>query len=293
MNELRGAGVALVTPFNTDGTVDFESLARIIDFQINEGMNYLVVLGTTGETATLTAAERKQVWTFASKHVNGRLPLVAGIGGNNTQEIVEQVESFAIEGYCAILSVSPYYNKPTQEGIYQHYKAIALVSKLPLILYNVPGRTGSNMSPVTTLRLANDFANIIATKEASGCFSQFNEIMRDKPADFLLISGDDPITLPMMAIGAVGIISVVGNAYPSQVAELTRLCTAGDFIAARSLHNQLLEITRLCFTEANPCGVKYILQQKGIINTDAVRLPLVTVTTASQQAITAELQKLG
>ncbi len=293
MNELRGAGVALVTPFNTDGTVDFESLARLIDFQINKGMNYLVVLGTTGETATLTAAERKQVWMFASKQVNGRLPLVAGIGGNNTQEIVEQVKDFAIAGYCAILSVSPYYNKPTQEGIYQHYKAIALASKLPLILYNVPGRTGSNMSPATTIRLAKDFQNIVATKEASGSFSQFNELMRDKPTDFLLISGDDPITLPMMAIGAVGIISVVGNAYPAEVAELTRLCTAADFVTARTLHNQLLEITQLCFTEANPCGVKYILQEKGIINTDAVRLPLVPVTTTSQEAIKAELLKLG
>lgn len=291
MNELHGAGVALVTPFNADGTVDFDSLAQLIDYQIDSGMNYLVSLGTTGEVATLTKDERKRIWDFTVKQVNARVPLVAGIGGNNTAEIVEQIKNFDPTGFCAILSVSPYYNKPVQEGIYQHYKAIAEASPLPIILYNVPGRTGSNMTPSTTIRLAKDFKNIVATKEASGNFAQFNEILRDKPADFLLISGDDPATLPMMALGAVGIISVVGNAYPAQVSKLAALCTAGSFTEARTIHNALLEITDLCFVEGNPCGVKYILQEKGI-GQDYVRLPLIPVSANIQTAIKAEMQKL-
>jgi len=291
MNELHGAGVALVTPFNADGTVDFDSLAQLIDYQIDSGMNYLVSLGTTGEVATLTKDERKRIWDFTVKQVNARVPLVAGIGGNNTAEIVEQIKNFDPTGFCAILSVSPYYNKPLQEGIYQHYKAIAEASPLPIILYNVPGRTGSNMTPATTIRLAKDFKNIVATKEASGNFAQFNEILRDKPADFLLISGDDPATLPMMALGAVGIISVVGNAYPAQVSKLAALCTAGSFTEARTIHNALLEITDLCFVEGNPCGVKYILQEKGI-GQDYVRLPLIPVSANIQTAIKAEMQKL-
>ncbi|MFD2968858.1 4-hydroxy-tetrahydrodipicolinate synthase [Sphingobacterium bambusae] len=291
MNELQGAGVALVTPFNADGSIDFESLGRLIDFQIDEGMNYLVSLGTTGETATLTAEERKQVWAYTSERVNGRVPLVAGLGGNNTSEIVKQVASFDFSGYCALLSVSPYYNKPTQEGIYQHYKAIAEVAKLPVILYNVPGRTGSNMSPATTIRLAQDFKHIVATKEASGSFAQFSEIMRDKPADFLLISGDDPVTLPMMALGAVGIISVIGNAFPKEVATLASLCAAGNYAEAREIHNSLLKLTELCFVESNPCGVKYIMKQLGIIATDQVRLPLVPVSASLQATIDQELAK--
>lgn len=291
MNELHGAGVALVTPFNADGTVDFDSLAQLIDYQIDSGMNYLVSLGTTGEVATLTKEERKRIWDFTVKQVNARVPLVAGIGGNNTAEIVEQIKNFDPAGFCAILSVSPYYNKPVQEGIYQHYKAIAEASPLPIILYNVPGRTGSNMTPATTIRLAKDFKNIVATKEASGNFAQFNVILRDKPEDFLLISGDDPATLPMMALGAVGIISVVGNAYPAQVSNLAALCTAGNYAEARAIHNSLLEITDLCFVEGNPCGVKYILQEIGI-GQDHVRLPLIPVSVNTQAAIQVEMQKL-
>ncbi|WP_447767153.1 4-hydroxy-tetrahydrodipicolinate synthase [Sphingobacterium faecium] len=291
MNELHGAGVALVTPFNADGTVDFDSLAKLIDYQINSGMNYLVSLGTTGEVATLSKDERKRIWDFTVKQVNARVPLVAGIGGNNTAEMVEQIKNFDPAGFCAILSVSPYYNKPVQEGIYQHYKAIAEASPLPIILYNVPGRTGSNMTPATTIRLAKDFKNIVATKEASGSFAQFNEILRDKPKDFLLISGDDPATLPMMALGAVGIISVVGNAYPAQISKLAALCTANNYAEARSIHNSLLEITDLCFVEGNPCGVKYILQELGI-GQDYVRLPLIPVSATTQTAIKEEMQKL-
>ncbi len=292
MNELHGAGVALVTPFNSDESVDFEALGQLIDLQINEGMDYLVSLGTTGEVATLTNDERKRIWDFTVKRVNGRLPLVAGIGGNNTAEIVEQIKNFDPTGFCAILSVSPYYNKPTQEGIYQHYKAVSNASPLPVILYNVPGRTGSNITAQTTLRLANDFSNIVAIKEASGNFAQFSEILRDKPAGFLLISGDDPVTLPMMSLGAAGIISVIGNALPKKVATLAKLCAEGNYTEARSIHNELLDITDLCFIEGNPAGVKYILQELGI-GKDQLRLPLVPVSEKIQAAIKEELKKLN
>lgn len=291
MNEIQGAGVALVTPFNADGTIDFETLGQLIEFQINEGMNYLVSLGTTGETATLSSEERKQIWKFTAEKAGGRIPLIAGIGGNNTLEIVRQVEDFDIAGYCAILSVSPYYNKPTQEGIYQHYKAIAQVSKLPIILYNVPGRTGSNMTAQTTLRLANDFSNIVAIKEASGNFGQFSEILRDKPNGFALISGDDPVTLPMMAMGAIGVISVIGNAYPKLVSNLVKLCQEGNYAEARLIHSQLLNITDLCFIEGNPAGVKYILNQQQI-GADNVRLPLVPIGEKTKAEINIQMERL-
>lgn len=291
MDELHGAGVALATPFNQDGTIDFGSLERLIDHQINEGMDYLVSLGTTGETATLTETERKTIWDFTVQQVNGRLPLVAGIGGNNTAEIVHQLKTFNPEGVTAILSVSPYYNKPTQEGIYQHYRALAEVSPLPLIIYNIPGRTGSCISAETTIRLANDFDRIVATKEASGSFEQFSRIMRDKPRDFLLISGDDPVTLPLMALGAVGIISVVGNAFPAEVTELARLCRDGDYERARTIHNRLIRITELCFADGNPAGIKTILKHLGICGSH-VRLPLVEVSKGTEQAIVDELRLL-
>lgn len=288
MNELQGAGVALVTPFHADGSIDFDTLGQLIDYQIEGGMDYLVSLGTTGETATLTATERKDVWKFTAEKTNGRVPLIAGIGGNNTGEIVQQISSFDVAGYHAILSVSPYYNKPSQEGIYQHYRALSEVSPLPLILYNVPSRTGSNITPETTVRLARDFANIVATKEASGNFDQFSKIMRDKPADFLLISGDDGATLPIMALGAVGAISVVANAFPADVSRLIHLCRAGKYEEARLIHSQLLHVTELCFAEGNPSGIKSFLSQLGI-GLPNVRLPLVPasaqLTNATQEAL--------
>lgn len=283
MNELQGAGVALVTPFDTDGSIDFDALGQLIDHQLDGNMDYLVSLGTTGETATLSAQERKDVWKFTAEKVGGRVPLVAGIGGNHTADIAAQVRNFDIAGYQAILSVSPYYNKPTQEGIYQHYKAVAEASPLPLILYNVPSRTGSNMTPETTVRLAREVANIVATKEASGNYEQFSKIMRDKPADFLLISGDDGATLPMMALGAVGAISVVANAFPAEVSRLVKLCLSGNFEEARLMHSQLLHITELCFAEGNPAGVKSFLGHLGIGRPD-VRLPLVAASAALDQA---------
>lgn len=293
MRELHGAGVALVTPFGADGAIDFDSLASLIEYQIQHGMDYLVVLGTTGETATLDKTEKKKIWKFVAEQVNGRVPLVAGIGGNNTAEIVQALNAFETADYCAILSVSPYYNKPTQEGIYEHYACIARTSALPVILYNVPGRTGCNVLPATTVRLAQDFNNIVATKEASGNFSQFSEILRDMPKNFLLISGDDPVTLPMMALGASGIISVVGNAYPHLVKKLTALCQQGKYQEARSIHSALLRSIDLCFVESNPCGVKVMLHELGVIKGDHVRLPLVPVGEHTRQAIRQEIADLS
>jgi len=291
MNKFYGTGVAIVTPFAADGQVDFEGLKKLINYLIDGGIDYLVSLGTTGESATLSKDEKKKVFEFTAEIVNKRVPLIAGIGGNNTYEIVESVKNFAIDGYDAILSVSPYYNKPTQEGIYQHYKAIAENASLPIILYNVPGRTGSNITAETTVRLANDFKNIIAIKEASGNFDQFNQIMRDKPADFMLISGDDPVTLPMMALGAVGVISVVGNALPRQFSNMVRLCAKGDYQAAQKAHYQFIEFTRLMFVDGNPGGVKTALKYLGICE-DYLRLPLVPVSAKTAEKIIEETKKI-
>jgi len=291
MNKFQGTGVALVTPFNTDGTVDYNGLKNLINQLVEGGIDYLVSLGTTGETATMTKEEKKKVWAYTAEINNNRLPLVAGIGGNNTLAVAEDIKAFDTTGYSAILSVSPYYNKPTQEGIYQHYKYLAEVSPLDLILYNVPGRTMSNMTPETTCRLAHDFKNIVATKEASGSFDQFNKIMRDKPEDFLLISGDDPITLPMIALGASGIISVVANALPKQFSDMVRQCLDGDFKGAIPAHLSLIEFTRLAFVEGNPAGVKAALKHLNICG-DTVRLPLIKASTMLEKSIIAEIEKL-
>ncbi|MFC3559838.1 4-hydroxy-tetrahydrodipicolinate synthase [Pedobacter jamesrossensis] len=292
MNKFQGTGVALVTPFNTDGSVDYNGLKDLINHLVEGGIDYLVSLGTTGETATMTKDEKKKVWAYTAEINNDRLPLVAGIGGNNTLAVAEDIKNFDATGYSAILSVSPYYNKPTQEGIYQHYKYLAESSPLDLILYNVPGRTMSNMSPETTCRLAHDFKNIIATKEASGSFDQFNQIMRDKPEDFLLISGDDPITLPMIALGASGIISVIANAVPKQFSEMVNLCLQGDFKSATPAHLALVEFTRLAFAEGNPAGIKAALKHLGICG-DTVRLPLIKASAQLERSIITELEKLS
>ncbi|RYG23981.1 MAG: 4-hydroxy-tetrahydrodipicolinate synthase, partial [Chitinophagaceae bacterium] len=235
---------------------------------------YIVSLGTTGETATLTAAEKQSIWEFTSETANGRIKLVAGIGGNDTRVVGKQIRDFSVKGFSAVLSVSPYYSKPTQEGIYQHYKYLSEHSDLPLILYNVPGRTGSSISAETTCRLANDLKNVIATKEASANFDQFNQILRDKPAGFDVISGDDPITLPMMAMGAIGVISVVGNALPRMYSDMVRDCMDGDFKKASLAHLKMIEFTSLLFQEGNPAGIKSALKTLGICQ-DYVRLPLV------------------
>lgn len=288
----NGTGVAMVTPFHPDGEVDFGGLEAVINHIIGGGVEYIVSLGTTGESATLSKDEKKQVWKRTVELTAGRVPLVAGIGGNNTYEVLKDIEAFDTTGYDAILSVSPYYSKPTQEGIYQHYKAIAEKAPLPVILYNVPGRTGSTISAETTLRLAHDFKNIIATKEASGSFDIFNHIMRDKPADFMLISGDDPVTLPMIAMGCSGVISVIGNAVPRIFSDMVRLCLKGDYAAARPLHYQLIEFTNQMFAEGNPAGVKHALKELAVCG-DAVRLPLVNISSQTAQKIATQLKGIA
>jgi len=292
MSRFSGTGVAMVTPFLQDGGIDFPGLEKTIEHLINGKVEYIVVMGTTAESATLTKEEKKQVFEFTTQKVNKRIPLVAGIGGNDTAEIVLAVSQFNTEGYEAILSVVPYYNKPTQEGIFQHYKAVAEAATLPIILYNVPGRTGVTMSAATTLRLANTVKNIIATKEASGNFDIFNEIAAHKPAGFDLISGDDPVTLPMIALGAIGIISVIGNAVPLQLSNMVRTCLKQDFKAAKPAHFSLLEFTRLCFVEGNPAGVKAGMKQLGICD-DYVRLPLVKVSVETRSKIINEINQLN
>jgi 4-hydroxy-tetrahydrodipicolinate synthase len=291
MDMFHGTGVAMVTPFDAQGQVDYTGLDNLINHLIENGVNYLVSLGTTGESATLSKEEKKKIWAFTAQKVNKRVPLVAGIGGNNTLEVVDAVKEFDTTGYDAILSASPHYNKPIQEGIYQHYKAIAEAATLPVILYNVPGRTGSNMSAETTVRLAHDFENIIGIKEASGNFDQFNQIMRDKPENFLFISGDDPVTLPMIALGAIGVISVVGNAVPKQFSDMITLCLKGDFKAAQKAHYQFIEFTRLMFADGSPGGVKTALKQLGVCG-DTLRLPLVQVNKSTAQKIDVELKKI-
>ncbi|WP_214071381.1 4-hydroxy-tetrahydrodipicolinate synthase [Mucilaginibacter sp. dw_454] len=292
MNKFYGTGIAIVTPFLADGQVDYDGLKKLIDYLVDGGVEYIVSLGTTGESATLTAEEKKKIFAFTAEAVNGRINLVAGIAGNNTAEVVEQVKGFDATGYDAILSASPQYNKPTQEGIYQHYKAIAENAKLPVLLYNVPSRTGSNVSAATTVRLANDFKNIVGIKEASGNFDQINQIMRDKPKDFLVISGDDPISFPMIALGAVGVISVIGNALPRQTSDMIRKCLNYDFKGAQQGHYDLLNFTRLCFIEGSPAGVKTALKQRGICG-DGVRLPLVQVSEGIKAEIIAEIQRFS
>lgn len=292
MNIFYGTGVAMVTPFHADDQIDYDGLRNLIEHLIDGGVEYLVSLGTTGESATLSEAERKQVWAFTAEVVNKRVGLVAGIGGNNTHEVVEQIKSFDITGYDAILSASPHYNKPTQEGIYQHYKAIAQNTKLPIILYNVPSRTGSTVSAETTVRLSKEFKNIIGIKEASGNFDLFNQLMRDKPEDFLFISGDDPVTLPMMALGGVGAISVIGNALPRQLSDMVRLLLNNDYKGAHEAHFNLIEFTRLMFADGSPAGVKTALKRLGICG-DTVRLPLVQVSEKTADAIAGELKKLA
>ncbi|RYE26658.1 MAG: 4-hydroxy-tetrahydrodipicolinate synthase [Sphingobacteriaceae bacterium] len=292
MKKFYGTGVAVITPFQTNGSVDFPALENILENLIDNGIDYLISLGTTGESAALSSAEKKEIWAFTAKTVAGRVPLVAGIGGNYTQAVIENIQNFDQQGYDAILSVSPYYNKPTQEGIYQHYKAVAEASDLPVILYNVPGRTASNISAETTIRLAQDCDKIIAIKEASGNFDQFNQIMRDKPEDFMLISGDDPVTLPMMALGAVGIISVIGNAVPQLFSDMVRLCLDEKWEAARIIHYKLIEFTRLMFAEGNPGGVKEAMKINGLCG-DTMRLPLVNVSENLSGLIAAELKKLN
>jgi len=285
-------GVALITPFKTDESIDFDALARIVEHQIKNGTDYLVVCGTTAETPTLTDEEKEEVTRFVVNCNNGRLPIVLGVGGNNTKAVVEKLQHYDFTGIDAILSVTPYYNKPSQEGLYQHYAAIATASPLPIILYNVPGRTGVNMLPATTLRLANEFKNICAIKEASGNFSQIDDIIKNKPEDFMVISGDDGITFPLITLGAVGVISVIGNAFPREFSRMVRLALEGDYQNARKIHHRFTELIELLFVEGNPAGVKSMLAVMGFIE-NKLRLPLVPNTIKTYEKIRIVLNQLN
>ena len=285
-------GVALITPFKTDESIDFDALARIVEHQIKNGTDYLVVCGTTAETPTLTEKEKDEVTRFVVNVNAGRLPIVLDVGGNNTKAIVEKLETYDFAGIEAILSVTPYYNKPSQEGLYQHYAAIAKASPLPVVLYNVPGRTGVNMLADTTLRLANEFPNICAVKEASGSFSQIDDIIKNKPADFMVISGDDGITFPLITLGAVGVISVIGNAFPREFSRMVRLALQGDYESARQIHHRFTELIELLFVEGNPAGVKSMLAVMGFIE-NKLRLPLVPNTIKTYEKIRLVLNQLN
>lgn len=276
MNSIIGTGVALVTPFKKDFSVDVEALARIVNYQIDNGINYLVVLGTTAENATLTQEEKELVINTVVATNKGRLPLVLGVGGNNTHRIIEELQTRNFSDFVAILSVSPYYNKPTQEGIYQHFKAIANTSPVPVILYNVPGRTGSNMLPSTVLRLANEFKNVVAIKEAAGDIVQAMSIIKDKPKDFHVISGDDMIALPMVLAGGSGVISVIGQGFPKQFSDLIQFGLDRKVDEAFELHYKLADSIDMIFEQGNPGGIKEVLKSLGISD-NCMRLPLVNV----------------
>jgi len=290
-SKLKGMGVALITPFKDDESIDFDALSRIVEYQIKSGTDYLVVCGTTAETPTLTEQEKEEVKNFVVSINRGRLPIVLGIGGNNTKAVVEKLQITDLTGIDAILSVTPYYNKPSQEGLYQHYAAIANASQLPVILYNVPGRTGVNMSAQTTLRLANEFKNICAVKEASGNFNQLDDIIKNKPVDFMVISGDDGITFPLITLGAVGVISVIGNAFPKEFSRMVRLALQGDYSNARKIHHRFTELIELLFVEGNPAGVKSMLALMGFIQ-NKLRLPLVPNTINTYEQIREVLNQL-
>lgn len=284
MKSLIGTGVALVTPFKKDLTVDFEALERIVNHCIDGGIDYLVVLGTTAESATLTESEKQQVIDKIIEVNNNRLPLVLGIGGNHTQKVAEELKTRDLSAFDAVLSVSPYYNKPSQEGIYQHFKAVAQASPKPIILYNVPGRTSSNMLPKTVIRLANDFKNIVAIKEAAGDIVQAMEIIKDKPKDFLVISGDDMITLPMVLAGGAGVISVIGEGFPKEFSDMVRFGLDRKVDEAYALHYKIAPAIDLIFAEGNPVGIKAVFEALHL-STAAVRLPLVEATSSLKQQI--------
>lgn len=277
MHQFAGTGVALVTPFNDDSSIDFASLEKLVNHVIDGGVNFLVALGSTGETPTLTREEQQQVLSFVIDKCNGRVPIVCGIAGNNTAEVVNNIKTYDLTGVAGILSASPHYNKPSQEGIYQHFKAIANATDKPIILYNVPGRTGSNMAPDTVIRLANEFNNIVAIKEASGNLSQCMTLVKNKPAHFAVLSGDDDLLICQAAIGMQGVISVAANSYPKQFTTMVQSALKGDFATTREIHYKLMDGISLLFAEGNPTGVKCALDELDICPPN-VRLPLVSAT---------------
>ena len=284
-------GVALVTPFKEDGAVDYEALLRLVDYQLQNGTDFLCVLGTTAETPTLTKEEKEKVKRTVIDRVNGRIPILLGVGSNSTQSVVDSVKNDDMTGVDALLVVVPYYNKPSQEGIYQHYKAVAEATELPIVLYNVPGRTGVNMTAETTLRLARDFDNIVAIKEASGNISQMDEIIRNKPEGFDVISGDDGITFPLITLGSVGVISVLGNAFPAEFSKMNRLALQGNYAEALAIHQKFAEMCNLLFVDGNPAGVKAMLNIMGMME-NKLRLPLVPAREATCDKLRAAWQGL-
>lgn len=300
MDKLRGTGVALVTPFDKDHNIDFNGLEKLVNHCLNpepvkgsgRGVEYLVVMGTTGENATLTPSEKTEVLKHVQKVNDGRRPIVYGIGGNNTAALVETIQNTDFKNIDAILSVSPYYNKPTQEGLYQHYKILSEASPVPIILYNVPGRTGSNISAETTIRLAKDFDNIIGVKEASGDMEQVMKIINERPEGFMVISGEDNLTLPMIACGGEGVISVSGQGFPATFSQMVRDALKGDYEKARVGHYKLFEITKMLFAEGNPGGIKAALAHKGVCGED-MRQPLWKITDDLRKRIKAEINKQG
>lgn len=274
--QLRGTGVAIITPFTRENKVDFDALASLLDFLINNGVQYIVTMGTTGETPVLSKEEKKSIILFTYKHINKRVPVVVGIGGNSTQEVIEDLQSFPLDECVAVLSASPYYNKPSQEGLFQHYKALAEASPKPIILYNVPGRTGRNMTAETTLRLAA-VPNIEGIKEASGDMAQCINILKNRPESFLVVSGDDALALPQIACGMDGVISVAGNCLPGQFSNMVNACLEGDFVTAKKYNDQLVEAYDLLFAENNPAGAKAFLSEMGLVQ-NVVRLPVVPLS---------------
>ena len=291
-NIFKGLGVALVTPFKADGSVDYDALRRLLDYQLSNGVDFLCVLGTTAETPCLSAEEKVKVKNIVVEKVQGRVPILLGCGGNNTAAVVESLKNDDFTGVDGILSVCPYYNKPSQEGLYQHFKAIANATDLPVVLYNVPGRVGVNMTAETTLRLANDCPNIVAIKEASGNFAQIDDIIKNKPSHFDVISGDDGITFPLITLGAVGVISVIGNALPKEFSRMVRLALNGDYKNALEIHHKFTELFGLLFVDGNPAGVKAMLNIMGLIE-NQLRLPLVPARITTLGEISAIVKELN
>jgi len=279
--QLRGTGVALITPFQSDASVDYTALEKVIDFVIAGGIEYIVTLGTTGETPTLSKEEKKQIALFTFEKAAGRVPVVVGIGGNNTAELLHELATFPLDKAAAVLSASPYYSKPSQEGLFQHYKALAEASPKPLLLYNVPGRTGRNLNAATTIRLAREVRNIAGIKEASGDMAQCMEILRDKPEGFLVVSGDDALALPQIACGMEGVISVAANGFPREFSDMARLALKGDFKGAKTLNDRLIAAYELMFAENNPAGVKAAMAQQQLIG-NYLRLPVVPLSEGLQ-----------
>ena len=290
-NIFKGLGIALITPFKEDGSVDYEALIRLVDYQLSNGADFFCILATTGETPVLTPAEKLKIKDTIVDYVQARVPILMGCGGYNTAAVVEGLKNGDFRGIDGILSVCPYYNKPSQEGLYQHFKAIAGATKLPVVLYNVPGRTGVNMQAATTVRLARDCQNIVAIKEASGNLEQVDEIIKNKPNDFDVISGDDSLTFPMVSCGAVGVISVIGNALPKEFSKMIRLQMRGEYDPARKIHHRFTDLFSLLFVDGNPAGVKAMLSEMGFIE-NVLRLPLVPMRIKNMQRMSEILKEL-